>query len=357
MNPSFNQYHANYEPGHTGYSFGTLFNLDAAIAARYGSWTSLDQYVEEAQLQNYEATRSQFEAFIDHSTKAPTPATGTVYWQLNKGWPTLLWDLYNHDYDQAGAYFGAKVANRDLHVLYAYDTGSVTIDNLSREPRSGLSVISKVYDLNGNVLDDQVAGRLALPRRGVRTGVVTPKVPAATTPPTPAKTSFLELTLKAKGRVIDRNVYWLSSQPDVVDWPATQGIPQATMTQYANLQALQALQGLPSAQLRVQSSSRSGAGGGTTVTSVTITNKSRTPTVAFFLRADLRRGRANATEETGDNEVRPLTWSDNDITLWPGESQTLTATYKTSLLQGSKPLVSVFGWNAPRFLVPASPRR
>ena len=116
---------------HSGYSFGTLDNLDTAIAHRYGQWNSLAQYVQEAQVQNYEDTRAQFEAYIDHWNNYPTPSTGTVYWQLNKGWPTMLWDLYNYDYDEAGAYFGAKKANEDLHVLYAYDTGTVTIDNLT----------------------------------------------------------------------------------------------------------------------------------------------------------------------------------------------------------------------------------
>ena len=74
---------------------------------------------------------------------------------MNKGWPTLLWDLYNYDYDEAGSYFGAKKANEDLHVLYAYDTGQVTIDNLTGTSQSGLSVESKVYGIDGKVLDDQ----------------------------------------------------------------------------------------------------------------------------------------------------------------------------------------------------------
>jgi len=132
--PDAHQFHTNYEStdgSHSGYSFGTLDNLDTAVQSRYASWSSLPQYVTEAQVQNYEDTRAQFEAFIDHWSNGPTPATGTVYWQMNKGWPTLLWDLYNYDYDQAGAYFGAKKANEDLHVLYAYDTGGVTIDNLT----------------------------------------------------------------------------------------------------------------------------------------------------------------------------------------------------------------------------------
>jgi exo-1,4-beta-D-glucosaminidase len=50
--------------------------------------------------------------------------------------------------------------------------------------------------------------------------------------------------------------------------------------------------------------------------------------------------------------VLPLVWSDNDITLWPGESETLTATYDASQLQGATPVVSLYGWNVSRFDVP-----
>ena len=58
-------------------------------------------------------------------------------------------------------------------------------------------------------------------------------------------------------------------------------------------------------------------------------------------------------ELPGDNEVLPIAWSDNDITLFPGESQTLTATYNPSLLQGATPVVSIQGWNLTRFDVVA----
>jgi exo-1,4-beta-D-glucosaminidase len=43
--------------------------------------------------------------------------------------------------------------------------------------------------------------------------------------------------------------------------------------------------------------------------------------------------------------VVPVLWSDNDITLWPGESETLRASYRTADLRGSSPVVSVSGWN------------
>ncbi len=359
QNPDYNQYHANYEPdlpdpdSNGGYSFGTLHDLDAAISARYGTWSGLDQYVEEAQVQNYETQRAEFEAYIDHSTNANAPSTGIVYWQLNKGWPTLLWDLYNHDFDQAGSYFGAKKANEPLHVLYAYDTGAVSVDNLAGWAQHGLSVESKVYGVDGNLLDDQTADGISVDSQGVAQDVLHPVVPATTTPPTPAQTYFVELLLTRHGTVVDRNVYWLSTQQDRVDWGATMGNPQATMTQFADLMQLQSLGG---ATVRVSAHTHPswGGGGGDTQTDVTITNTSTKPTVAFFLRADLRRGSRSGAPAPGDNEVVPIMWSDDDVTLWPGESETLHAVHRRSQLGGAAPVVSVFGWNVGTVDVPAA---
>jgi len=38
---------------------------------------------------------------------------------------------------------------------------------------------------------------------------------------------------------------------------------------------------------------------------------------------------------------------DNDIALFPGESQTLTVTWNSADLRGATPVVSVSGWNVP----------
>ncbi|MGZ4249894.1 MAG: glycosyl hydrolase 2 galactose-binding domain-containing protein [Solirubrobacteraceae bacterium] len=354
-NPDYNQYHANYEPDlpgpdNGGYSFGTLHDLDAAISNRYGAWSSLSQYVQEAQVQNYETQRAEFEAYIDHSTNKDAPSTGIVYWQLNKGWPTLLWDLYNNDFDQAGSYFGAKKANERLHVIYTYDDGSVSIDNLSNRDRHGLSVVSNVYGVDGRQLDHQTASGVSVGGQGVARNVLHPAVPATTTPPTPAKTYFVELLLKRHHKVVDRNVYWLSTQQDVVDWDKTIGNPQATMSQFANLTALQSL---PAAAVRVSAHSTS-AGDGLEKTVVRITNRSSQPTVAFFLRADVRRGSRSGAPAPGDNEVLPIFWSDNDVTLWPGESETLRASYRRADLHGASPVVSVSAQNSALQDVPAS---
>jgi exo-1,4-beta-D-glucosaminidase len=347
--PNFNQYHLNYEgSSHQGYHFGTLYNFDKALRTRYGPWPGLDQYVEEAQVQNYENVRAQFEAFIDHAGNTPLPSTGTSYWQLNKGWPSLLWTLYNNDSDQAGSYFGAQEADRTVHALYALDTGTVTLDNLGRTTQSGLSVQAKVYNLAGTLLGDHMAGNITLTGQQVLTNVLAPAVPAVTVPPAPARVYFVELLLRnSTGTVVDRNVYWLSTQQDIVNWPKTLGRPQGKLAQYANLQALHTLPHT-SVSVTATTTHQPGPAGADLATTVTITNPPGSPAVAFFLRADVRRGTASGRELPGDNELQSSIWTGNDITLFPGESQTLTVTYNSADLHGAAPVISVSGWNTAK---------
>jgi exo-1,4-beta-D-glucosaminidase len=260
---------------------------------------------------------------------------------MNKGWPSMLWTLYNSDGDQAGSYFGAQEANRSLHAIYALDNGTVTLDNLSNTTQSGLSVESKVYNLAGTVLDDQTVSNISLASQQVRTAVLTPGVPTS-----PVQTYFVELQLRQNGTLADRNVYWLSTQPDVVNWNKTLGQPQGTLSQYANLTGLKTL---PQSSVSATASTVNQAGpdGADRATTVTITNTASS-TVSFLLRADVRRGTAGGQELSGDNELQSSLWRSNDITLFPGESQTLTVTWNSADLQGATPVVSVSGWNVPK---------
>ena len=123
---------------------------------------------------------------------------------------------------------------------------AVTLDNLSNTSQSGLSVQSKVYNLAGTVLDDQKASNIMLTSQQVLNNVLTPKVPAVIVPPTPARVYFVELLLRnSAGTIVDRNVYWPSTQQDVVDWGKTLGVPQGTLSQYADLTGLQTLPAIP----------------------------------------------------------------------------------------------------------------
>jgi exo-1,4-beta-D-glucosaminidase len=113
---------------------------------------------------------------------------------------------------------------------------------------------------------------------------------------------------------------------------------------YANLTGLNTLAAIPSSSISVTASTATQAGpaGADRATTVTITNNSST--VAFLVRADVRRG-TGTTPAAGDNELQSAIWQNNDVTLFPGESQTIVATWNSVDLQGLSPVISVSGWN------------
>jgi exo-1,4-beta-D-glucosaminidase len=201
---------------------------------------------------------------------------------------------------------------------------------------------------------------ISLGSQQVRTGVMRPRVPAGK----PARVYFVELLLRrqsgggrvARGRekhssLVDRNVYWLSTQQDVVNWRRTLDNPQGVMTQYANLRGLRTL---PASRVSVKASTtrRAGPDGADLATTVTIRNTARSA-VAFLLRADVRRGTKAGHELPGDNELQTSTWQGNDITLFPGQAQTLTVRYDSADLRGTTPVITVSGWNVPLTAVAA----
>jgi len=73
------------------------------------------------------------------------------------------------------------------------------------------------------------------------------------------------------------------------------------------------------------------------MTRVTLTNTGKT--LAFFVRMQV-------VGNDGE-EALPVRWSDNYVSLLPGESRTYLAQYRPSDLHGSARVV-VSGWNVPR---------
>jgi exo-1,4-beta-D-glucosaminidase len=135
----------------------------------------------------------------------------------------------------------------------------------------------------------------------------------------------------SSGREIDRNVYWLSTKADVMDW-ANNDWYYVPTTASADLTGLSSL-----ARSSVQALGSSTTSGADTVTTVTLRNTGSGTTPALFTDAHI--------VDSAGKPVLPIRWSDNEVTLWPGESTTLTATYRTADLHGSAPSVRVSGWN------------
>ncbi|WP_043665956.1 glycoside hydrolase family 2 protein [Streptomyces xylophagus] len=332
-NPSAKQYHRSPSP-----VFNTLKLYDNALTGRYGPPTSLTDYVRKAQLAQYENVRAQFEAYERNATDASKPATGVVYWMFNSGWTSLHWQLMDRYLDQGGAYFGAKKANEPLHIQYSYDNRSVVVVNNRNASASRLTARAALFNTDGTQKYDRTVKGVKVSGGGAHSTALTlpSSVPGLST------TYLVRLTLTdASGKEVSRNVYWLSAEPDTLDWAHTDWYYTPT-TSYADLKGLNSM-----AQVPVSATASTSVGAsGTSTTTVTVRNSGKGQVPSLLTDVHL--------VDSAGRPVLPVQWSDNEVSLWPGESKTLTVTYRTSELHGSAPRVRVSGWNTPERTVPAA---
>ncbi|MFI9248490.1 glycosyl hydrolase 2 galactose-binding domain-containing protein [Streptomyces sp. NPDC053069] len=330
--PDAKQYHRSPSP-----TFGTLKIYDAALTGRYGAPTSLADYVRKAQLAQYENVRAQFEAYDRNATDSSAPSTGVIHWMFNSGWTSLHWQLMDRYLDQGGAYFGAKKANEPLHIQYSYDDRSVVVVNHRHASATGLSAHATLYDPDGTQRYDKTVTGLTVSGDGAHGTVLA--LPSSVSGL--SSTYLLRLVLTdADGKEVSRNVYWLSTRPDTLDWNGTTWYYTPT-TSYADLKGLASMARVPVSATAATESSE-----GTSTTTVTLRNTGGGATPALLTDVHLVDGQGKP--------VLPVRWSDNEVSLWPGESVTLTATCRTADLHGSAPGVRVSGWNTPQITVPAA---
>lgn len=320
--PEARQYHASADWS----TFAVLTPFDTALAKRYGAPTGLADYVAKAQLDNYDSVRAQFEAF-NARMGAENPATGVIYWMLNNAWPSLHWHLYDYYLNPAGAYYGAKKANEPVHIQYSYDSRSIVAVNHTLDERHGLQASVKVRNLDGGVRYEKQVQHIDLAGNRAQAVLGLPSI-AGLSP-----VYFVELELQAAdGKTVSRNVYWLSTREDTLDWPKSNWY-LTPVTQYGDFTALASL---PKAAREVHASTV--REGDEEVTTVTLSVPSSSPSAAVQEHLAIRRGAKGEL-------ALPVTWSDNDVTLWPGESVQLTARYPAQGTGGS--VVEVSGWNTP----------
>lgn len=319
--PELRQYHAS-----AAWSvFAKITPFNTALAQRYGAPKNLEDFVAKSQLENYDNVRAQFEAFNAHMDAA-NPSTGVIYWMLNNAWPSLHWHLYDYFLNPAGAYFGARMANEPVHIQYSYDTHAIMLVNHTLTREKGLRAMIRVRNLDGSVRYERRMQHIDLDGNTTRQLSLLPALADL------SRTYFIELELASEGgQSISRNVYWLSTQTDELDW-ANSNWYLTPVTRYADLTELQSLSAATSevrATLRRE--------GSESIAVVTLTVPLSSRAVALFQHVLIKRA-------AGGESVLPILWSDNDVTLWPGESVTLTAHFASP---GETPVVEVSGWNVP----------
>lgn len=279
-------------------------NLDrflGAFHARYGYPDNIETFLLKNQMSSYEAIRPMFEAFAINKFHS----TGVVQWMFNSAWPTLYWQLFDYYLMPNGAFYGTKKAASPVLPIYNYGDHGIYINNDRLEEVNGLSLQVKIYDIHSNLLFDRVEKQDIGPNRAIKVLDI-PELQDVTS------TYFLDLRLTDhQGETIENNFYWLSTVPDIPDFEKTTWY-WTPNKQHADFSALDSM---PKTEVKYTYSVSNNTNG------VGFEVKVHNPTdkIAFFIEFML------VDEKTGE-PVLPVFWSDNYISLLPGEQRTLTGT-------------------------------
>jgi exo-1,4-beta-D-glucosaminidase len=303
-----------------GGKFKTIQVFTDALNARYGKTASAEDFTYKSQLMTYEGVRAMYEAY----SRNKYTSTGVIQWMLNNAWPSMIWHLYDYYLRPGGGYFGAKKAMQALDPIYGYDDRSVWLVSSQYVDAKGLKLTARVFNLDGT---QKFTRDTALDAVADSTAKVfeLPQIEGLS----PAY--FLDLRITdGSGQLVGSNFYWLSTKPETLDWTKSNWYmtPTASYADYTSLAQL------PKVKLNV--SSRSETQGEDAVTRVTVENPSKT--LAFFVRLKLDKGK-------GGEEILPVVWEDNYISLLPGEKREITATYRAGGMAAAKPEIEVSGWN------------
>jgi exo-1,4-beta-D-glucosaminidase len=232
--------------------------------------------------------------------------------------------LYDWYLRPGGGYFGAKTALQALDPVYGYDDNTIYVVNSRFEAATGLHVQTKVVNLD---MTEKFSNEstVNVPEDGVVKVVALPEI-ADLSP-----TYFVALRISdANGKVLGSNFYWLSTKPETIDWAKSTWYTTPTAS-YADFTALSQL---PKVKLNV--TERSEKQGENEITHVTVENPSKN--LAFFVRLKVDKSK-------GGEEILPVLWEQNYVSLLPGEKREITATYRASELGVAKLYVEVSGWN------------
>src|SRR5437879_5609581 len=300
----------NYHAG--GGSFKDIHVFADALNARYGKADSAEDFTFKSQLQTYEGVRAMYEAYSRNKYQS----TGVIQWMLNNAWPSIIWHLYDFYLRPGGGYFGAKRAMEQLHPLYGYDDRSVWVVSSQYQNAKGLKLTTKVLNLD---MTEKYSHQDAVDA----TADSTTKILTLPDIDGLSPTYFLVLRLEDQnGKLIGSNFYWLSTSAEKIDWEKSNWYTTPTAS-YADFTALSQL---PKVKLKV--ADRTERKGADAITHVMVENPSKS--LAFFVRLKVNKA---------GQEILPVVWLDNYISLLPREMREISATYRSTELVTATPVL------------------
>jgi exo-1,4-beta-D-glucosaminidase len=282
----------------------SLGDIQLALEKRYGSSSNIEDFVSKAQLAHYENARAHFESFAACGWASHKM---TIYWMLNSHWPSFYGNLIDYYMSPSGVYYGAKKGLRPLSVVFdSYATGDnsqarIIVFNQTPSDVHGLRVRIRVYDLDGKVRDDRSANEISVSFNGINQVILLPKYPEST------PVFFVRCQLFDKsGKLVVDNTYWKSQKDDDV---GPQKNDYYTSLQQEKWSDMTALNAMPVVKLEIEAQQKKVG----EESHVTIRLHNPSTQIAFFERATI-------SKEKDGNEILPIEYDDNYVSVFPGET-------------------------------------
>ncbi len=268
------------------------------VQAEFGAGTSLEDFERKAQMLNYVDHRAIFEGMNAHLW---APNSGRLLWMTQPAWPSNMWQILSSDYDTQASFYGVKKACEPIHVQLDLATYDVAAVNNTISALAGLTVSANVFSLDNKLLLHHEE------KRDAAANTVTAGFKLDLAPLMTENVVLVQLQLKnAHGELLSDNLYWLSS--DSTNYRQLNRLPAAQIVATATTSA-----GKPQLHLHLQNQ---GA------------------TAALETKLTLL--------DSKGARILPAYYSDNYISLLPGESREITIEY----LDAGKPSqVAIRGWN------------
>eukprot|EP00850_Spirogloea_muscicola_P022865 SM000315S11902 [mRNA] locus=s315:76654:82974:- [translate_table: standard] len=362
---------------------------------QYGSYADLDDFCEKAQLVNYVQYRALIESW---NSRMWTSYTGLLIWKTQNPWPGLRGQLYDSLLDVTGGFFGTKLAAEPIHIQYNPHSCAVEVINTTRQHLRSVKVLANIFNLDGSCPSGDMYEEIDLP---AHTSSRISQVPSCSCIGI-SPVYFLSLALEtSEGHTVSRNFYWLHKKG--ADYAALQGSFRerkakvsaiATVSvnadEYEVAVSLEntcesrgrtALQGLvplvchggctrPSTEAATEDehnrfleyhrqrlapcTAAETSVRGSTETSVRGSTEEAdgdsSLCIAFWLQlAVFARGPAGS-DTLGDGRILPVRYSDNYLSLVPGERRDVRVTFRVK--DGQVPRLVLQGWNVMQMEVP-----
>jgi hypothetical protein len=283
---------------------GDVAPFMAEIQAEFGAPTGIEDFERKAQMLNYVDHRAIFEGM---NANLWTPNSGRLLWMTQPAWPSTMWQILSSDYDTQASFYGVKKACEPLHVQLNLANYRVDIVNTTTAAHAGLTVSAKVYSLANALLFQ------ATDQKDVAADSTTPSLRLDLAPYLANGMVLVSLELHdAQGALVSQNLYWLGARP----------------ASYRELNSL--------APTQLKASATSTTAGDTVKLTIQLTNS------ASVVSLENKLTLLNA----GDKQrILPAYYSDNYVSLLPGESRTIQVEYPSAAAHGPAE-IALRGWNA-----------